>query len=280
MVSFEKRMKENIKNYAIENLFPIDVLEEEFGSIAEEYGVEVLLTERHGEKAVMLGDFAGFEPDVVNEPGEKLRICDRTLGHLYTRYDKVAKERRDTAKKKLNMTLELLATVGTEKFLKQESVSFVKELEKQLKETQAENQYGIRDDALTGVYSRSYFESRMSVLNRSKTVPIAVITVTISDWRSVMDTIGEERCISLMQLAASILMKQAKPEYILGRIREDTFAVLIPFVEEGEAESYMKRIQAECLLYGGYDDDTPFLRTEAAFKTREEENLSDLISAK
>jgi len=54
VVSFEKRMKENIKNYAIRNLYNLDTLTEYLKAIAQEYGMELLLTDRHGEKAVIL----------------------------------------------------------------------------------------------------------------------------------------------------------------------------------------------------------------------------------
>ena len=50
-VSFEKRIKENIKDYAIRNLFAMDMLEEYLKVLADDYGMELLLTDRHGEEA-------------------------------------------------------------------------------------------------------------------------------------------------------------------------------------------------------------------------------------
>lgn len=79
-VSFEKRIKENIKNYAIKNLYAMDMLAEYLQVLADAYGIELLLTDRHGEKALEIGDFAGFEPDVEKKPGEKIRVADRTVG--------------------------------------------------------------------------------------------------------------------------------------------------------------------------------------------------------
>ena len=46
-VSFEKRLKENIKNYAIKNLYVMDMLAEYLQVLADTYGMELLLTDRH-----------------------------------------------------------------------------------------------------------------------------------------------------------------------------------------------------------------------------------------
>ena len=40
-VSFEKRIKENIKNYAIKNLYAMDMLAEYLQVLADAYGIEI-----------------------------------------------------------------------------------------------------------------------------------------------------------------------------------------------------------------------------------------------
>ena len=66
-VPFEKRIRENIKNYAMDNLYPVDSLREHLKSLSAMTGAELLLTDRHGEKVVSVGNFAGFLPDVVGK---------------------------------------------------------------------------------------------------------------------------------------------------------------------------------------------------------------------
>ena len=64
----------------------MEVVKRYLGSLAEVLGISLLLTDRHGEKEIVIGDsFVGFHPDVVNEPGRKLRIQNRTIGHLYVK---------------------------------------------------------------------------------------------------------------------------------------------------------------------------------------------------
>ena len=110
-VSFEKRLKENIKNYAIKNLYVMDMLAEYLQVLADTYGMELLLTDRHGETALAIGDFEGFEPDVVNKPGEKIRVADRTVGHMYVKYDKVQDDKKESAGKMLEESMKLLTAL-------------------------------------------------------------------------------------------------------------------------------------------------------------------------
>ena len=45
-VPFEKRIRENIKNYAMDNLYPVDSLREHLKALAALTGAELLLTDR------------------------------------------------------------------------------------------------------------------------------------------------------------------------------------------------------------------------------------------
>lgn len=275
--SFEKRIKENIKDYAIKNLYSTDILIEHFQILSEEYHVELLLTDRHGETAVMIGNFDGFHPDVVKEPGEKLRICERTIGHLYTKEDRVPEEKKEILHRMLAVMMQTLTALGTETYIQCESVSYIEELEKCLEKEKFQNKYGRKEDILTGVYNKNYIESRMKVLDRSEAVPIAVLNVNINDWKFVYDSFGVEKSDSLIQLVASILMKEAKADYIIGRIDGDVFLVLIPLAEEGEAEAYAEKVQSECM---GYVDSilAPSVAVGIVYKTNVEETLEDKAS--
>ena len=70
-MTMEERLKEHIKEYSLENLLDLSLVKACFEDISKVLGIELLLTQRHGETAVEVGNFAGFEPDVVNDPGRK-----------------------------------------------------------------------------------------------------------------------------------------------------------------------------------------------------------------
>lgn len=276
-VSYEKRIKDNIRNYAIRNLYAMDTLTEYLEALKDEYGMELLLTDRYGERAVEAGDFHDYEPDVVREPGEKLRIGDRTVGHLYVKYDKVPADKREMAEKMLGLSMKMLTMLGTEVYMHKESVSYIDELEIRLERELHQKKYNEKEDILTGVLNKNYLESRIQVLDRAEVVPIAVINVNINDWKFVYDYFGIEKSDSLIQIVASILKKEAKSEYVIGRIDGDVFLVLIPMAEEGEAEDYCRRIQEACLQY----EDAilaPSVAVGIVYKTNVEEHLQDKVS--
>ncbi len=277
-VSFEKTIKENIKKYTVESLFTMELLTEYFGTIAKEYGVEVLLTDRHGENALEIGDFSRFTPDVVNDPGIELQICGYTVGYWYVRYDKVARERQTNVEKLLDTAFSLLTGLGTETYMGREARSYIEGLDKKPEKERYQGGCSMKEDVLTGVCSKAYMESRMNVLDRSEVVPVAIALININDWKFVYDKFGVEKSDSLIQLVASIIMNEARAEYIIGRIEGDVFLVLIPMAEENEAEDYCRRVQKACLAYEGDTVLAPSVAVGVVNKTNVEEHIQDMIS--
>ncbi|MCI6715540.1 MAG: diguanylate cyclase [Lachnospiraceae bacterium] len=275
-IPFEKRIKENIRNYALDNLYHIDTLTEYCKALCQVADLEILLTERHGEKVVSVGNFAGFTPDVVGEPGRKIRVYGRTIAHLYTRTDKVPEEKLAQTEKLLNELAAMLSQWGEEAYLHTESSIYLDELEEQIGVQHIQTARGEKEDALTGVYHKLYFEERMKVIDRAEVVPVAVINVNINDWKFVNDHFGDEESDRLIKTIADILKQEAKPDYVIGRIDGDVFITLIPMAEDGEAEDYCDRVQKACLNY-----EDPILAPSVAcglvYKTNVEEVLQNKL---
>lgn len=275
-IPFEKRIKENIRNYALDNLYHIDTLTEYCKALCQVADLEILLTERHGEKVVSVGNFAGFTPDVVGEPGRKIRVYGRTIAHLYTRTDKVPEEKLAQTEKLLNELAAMLSQWGEEAYLHTESSIYLDELEEQIGVQHIQTARGEKEDALTGVYHKLYFEERMKVIDRAEVVPVAVINVNINDWKFVNDHFGDEESDRLIKTIADILKQEAKPDYVIGRIDGDVFITLIPMAEDGEAEDYCDRVQKTCLNY-----EDPILAPSVAcglvYKTNVEEVLQNKL---
>lgn len=274
-ISLEKRIKEHIREYQLENLFSMDFLEDYLKSLAETLHVELLLTGRHGEKAVVLGDFDNFTPDVVNEPGLKLRVANRTVGHFYSKLDSLADEDKKKAELLLNNTVLCLSMLGEKTYMHRETSIY---LEEQLiqKETLSGRNYE-REDVLTGVFNKSYYENRMRVIERSGVAPVAVINANINDWKFVYDNYGVEESDRLIQVVAGILKDAAQPDYIIGRTDGDVFYILIPMAEEEEAKAYCRQVQESCRTY----EDAhlaPSVAMGYVMKTNVEEHIADLMS--
>lgn len=275
-LSFEQRVKENIKNYTVKQLLPFDLTKEYFELMDLEFGLELLLTDRHGLHEIMTGDWTQFHPDVIDEPGIRIRVQNRTVGHLYVRNDKVEQSKADLAKQFVNYAAEWMSRMGQSFYLQKETAAHMEELELSLNQ-EKHYKYSEKEDALTGVYNKTYLENRIQVLDRAEVAPVAVINANINDWKFVYDHFGVDESDSLIQLAASILMKEAKPEYVIGRVGGDDFVILIPLVEDGEAEDFCARVQKECSSY----DENSFLLSIAmgiSIKTNVEEKINDKLS--
>ena len=276
-IPYDKRVKENIRNYSFSNLYHMDTVKEYLKNLAKAVEISILLTDRHGEKEILIGDgFVGFRPDVVNEPGRKVRVQNRTIGHLYVKETK-PQEDDCLVRALMDGTVKLLERLGEETYLRHESSIYLEELEVLLKEKRRQVIQNETDDALTGVYNKMYFESRMDVIDRAEIIPVAVLNVNINDWKYANDHFGDEESDRLIKTVADILKKEAKPDFILGRIDGDAFGVLIPMATEGEAEDYIKRIQEACDTY-----EDPHLAPSVAVgmvgKTNIEEKLEERMS--
>lgn len=276
-IPYDKRIKENIRNYTLANLCDMEIVKRYLTNLAEMLEINILLTDRHGEKEIVIGDsFLGFHPDVVNEPGRKIRIQNRTVGHLYVRQLNSDRDER-LMNEMVDGTAELLERLGEEAYLHREGSIYLEELEKQLEDKKHKSSQNEREDILTGVYNKIYFENRMKIIDRSEVVPVAVINVNINDWKFANDHFGDEESDRLIRVVADILRQEAEPEFVIGRVDGDVFGVLIPMPEEGEVESYVSRIQAAC---DTYEDPhlAPSVAVGVVYKTNIEETLEDKLS--
>lgn len=275
-IPFEKRIKENMRNYGMENLYSLETLQELCKAVAELAQVEMLLTERHGEKVISVGSFAGFIPDVVGEPGRKIRVYGRTIAHLYVKEDAVPEEKKAVVDRLMDGLADTLSHWGEEAYLHTETSIYMDELEEKVGVQRAQAVRGEKEDVLTGVYHKLYFEGRMKVLDRAEIVPVAVINININDWKFVNDHYGDEESDRLIRTIAELIKREAKPDYIIGRVDGDVFVVLIPMVETDEAEDYCRRLQAACLAY---EDSilAPSVACGIVYKTNVEEGLTDKL---
>ena len=272
----EQKIKENIRSYALDNLYTREVLTEYCKAFCAVTDAAVLITERHGEKIVSVGGFAGFTPDVVGEPGRKVRVYGRTIAHLYAETSKVPEEKRQAVERMLDGFAAMLSHWGEETYLHTETAIYADELEQKLGVQHVQTARGENEDALTGVYHKLYFEERMRVIDRAEVVPVAVINVNINDWKYVNDHFGDEESDRLIKTIADILKQEKKPDYVIGRVDGDVFIVLIPMAEDGEAERYCQRVQQACL---SYEDEilAPSVACGDVYKTNVEEMIKDKL---
>ena len=154
-------------------------------------------------------------------------------------------------------------------------VEYMEELEG--KDEAKQKEQDSRMDELTGVFANDYFEKRMQIVDRSEVVPVAVIEININDWKYANDHYGDEESDRLIRIIADIVREEANPYFVIGRIDGDVFGVLIPMVEEGEAEDYARRIKERCV---NYEDEklAPSVAIGIVYKNNIEQSVQDLFS--
>lgn len=171
--AFAQRIEQNSKNYSPRDLFDLETAKTMLTQLHACFWLDTLMTDRHGSILMTIGDFDGFEPDVVNRPGNKIRVKGRTVCHIYAKYDRVAQESLDSARKMLDAYIETLQNHSEKSYLASEQAVYIEELEQQLEKEAA--QYSGQNDPLTGVLNRNHFISQMKEIAEREVVPTAAI---------------------------------------------------------------------------------------------------------
>ena len=272
-VSLEKRIKENIKDYTLGQLLDMAVVQKQLEILAELTEGEFLLTRRHGEPVCIVGNWPDEKVDVMADQGIRIRVNDRTIGHFYYRPGK----KKEQVEAMLEAWIEGWQIWAENTYLYKETDQYVDELILQAEEELNQKSQGTRLDALTGTLNHTYFHSRMKVMDRSQVAPVAALCVNINDWRYVNEHYGIEESDRLIRIVAELLKKLAKPEYLIGRVDEDVFNVIIPVPEPGEAEEYKRKLQQTC---DAYEDEqlAPSVAVGIAMKYSVEEALEQVFS--
>jgi len=248
-IPLDKRLKDNIRNYKLSTLFDIEQITEILKGINKISGVDVLITERHGEKLIAIGEWAGFNIDVNANPGIKIRVCDRTMAHVYVSYANVDENSINAVKKSVNGIVTTFEMLGEKSYRVRELEIYSDELESKLQKEVYQAKNGDKNDELTDTLNRTYFENRLKIIDRSQVVPVAAVCININDWKYVNDNYGDEESDRLISTIAGIIRDEAKDDYVIGRVDGDVFNVIIPMPADGEAEDFALRIRTACDTY-------------------------------
>ena len=107
---------------------------------------------------------------------------------------------------------------------------------------QRQLEYKSTHDALTDLYNREFFQSKLNDFNQYN-VPITVIVGDLDELKRVNDEYGHQMGDILVREAANCLKTYANEEMIVARIGGDEFAILIPNVSVPEVEQYIQNVQ-------------------------------------
>lgn len=280
-IAFAERVKQNSKNYFPKDLFDLEAAGAFLADMNTIFGLDTLMTDRHGAVLMVHGSFDGFVPDVKNKPGNKIRVMERTVCHIYAKYENVNEAQREEVKALLDAYIKTLEGFSEKSYMASEQAAYIDELEQQVEQDAYQVKYSEQNDPLTGVLNRNYFMSHMRQLAEREVVPTAAICVNINDWKFFDSNFGEEESDRLVLTVADILQEKAKEagleNAVIGRVEGDVFHVLLPLVEEDEAKRYCESIQEAC---DSFEDErlVPSIAVGCVMHINVEESYRDVLS--
>lgn len=274
-IPLDKRLKDNIRNYKLTSLYDAEVILDLLKGINKLADVDVMITERRGEKVFAVGEWAGV--DLAACEATKIRICEQIVANVYVVMDRVADEDKAVVQKLIDAMIATIATLGDKTYRTKELEIYADELDGKMSKQTYQAKNGDKTDELTGVLNKTYFENRLNIVDRSQVIPVAAVCININDWKYVNDNYGDEESDRLIAVIASTVKGEAKPDYIVGRVDGDVFNVVIPMPADGEAEEYAARVKSVC---EEFEDPhiAPSVAVGIAYKENVESDMSEVFS--
>lgn len=101
-------------------------------------------------------------------------------------------------------------------------------------------------DNLTGLYNRTYFEEKISELNKEEHLPLGIIMGDVNGLKLINDSFGHLDGDRLLREIAWVLDKVCGKEGFVFRWGGDEFMILMPNCDEEQCGNVIARIEGEC----------------------------------
>lgn len=101
----------------------------------------------------------------------------------------------------------------------------------------------VKNDALTGLRSRTYCDMEMERMEYNKLRPISIISCDISGLKLINDYLGHAEGDRLLRKAATLLRQPLRATDTVARMGGDEFAVLLPSCTPDKAREILEKIE-------------------------------------
>jgi len=131
-------------------------------------------------------------------------------------------------------------------------------------------------DQLTGLYNRRYFEDTIARLERSRKLPVGVITADIDNLKQINDLYGHSVGDEYIKETAKVINTSVREADIVSRIGGDEFTVILPEMNKEDLNQIVNRIKSHInnIDIKSFEFDVSI---GLAVKESYEEDLEDII---
>ncbi len=112
-------------------------------------------------------------------------------------------------------------------------------------------------DHLTGVYNRTYFETELDRLSKSRDYPITIMSSDLDGLKLINDTMGHDAGDKQLQACVAVLKESLRQSDILARVGGDEFCAILLKTEKSLSESIVRRIRKNVKKYNQSNESRP-----------------------
>jgi len=106
-------------------------------------------------------------------------------------------------------------------------------------------EYKVSHDALTKLFNREYFESKIDLYNKHKDVSIAIVICDVDELKFINDHYGHKMGDNLIKETANLLKNFSSDHTIVARIGGDEFAILLVDTDPSQIETFLDKVKNE-----------------------------------
>jgi len=147
----------------------------------------------------------------------------------------------------------------------------------ELRKQEAEMDYILYHDSMTGLYNRRFFEEEFKRLDTERQLPMTIIMADLNGLKIINDSFGHQKGDQVLEAAAKILKKSCRQEDIAARWAGDEFILLLPQTGQVKAQEICQRIKKETEKFNNSVTFPVSMAVGSATKTRPKQRKESIL---